>query len=231
MLTPKQHFDSLLNFIKAEEPGPKPFPISSDGHWFRVAWCGLTASPWTGEDGCERLMLKSTVMKIMEESEIFYNGGLKGADYPGGDLRYDSYPIKDLDQFIYDLAWCFYMYEKNISGYDPKLQAYLFSEIMRYLELLKNDVKRFKGKRNAGKIGTLLDKLEKVKMEIEAEPGLPPNVSKPQIKKEVADIFRNHIQAPGTIIAERVAELLGIFGIKRTPSAIRRKPSDKKKLS
>jgi len=70
----EKRFDSLLNFIKAEEPGPKPFSISSEGHWFRVAWCGLTHSPWTGEDGCERLMLQSTVMKIMEKSEIFYNG-------------------------------------------------------------------------------------------------------------------------------------------------------------
>jgi len=146
-------------------------------------------------------------------------------------LRYESYPIKDLDQFIYDLAWCFYLYEQSISGYDPELQAYLFSEIMRELKLLRRNVERFKGKRNARKRGTLLDKLGNVKREIGAEPGIYNNVSKPKIKKRVAGIFRNHIQAPGIIIAERVGELFGLFWIKRTPDAIRRKPSNKNKIS
>lgn len=223
--TPKQHFEALQNFIKEEKSEPELCSpdIKSQGHWLRVAWCGLTPSPWTTENRFKCLMLKSTAIKIMEESGIFYEGGLKGADYPGGDLRYESHPIKDLDQFIYDLAWYFYIYEQNISGYTPELQAYLFSEIMRYLKLLKSDVERFKGKREARRVETLLGKLDKLKTELEAKPVISSDVSKPQIKRQVADIFLKHIQAPNTkeTMAARSADLLNVFNISATQEGMR----------
>jgi hypothetical protein len=208
-------FDGLHDFIK-----------NYDGtgiNWLPFITYGLG---FMGE-GDERLIkaLRPVALKIME-SAIFYGGGLKSGCKSGN--YYESYPIEDLSQFIYELSRLLDRYETRVSGWPSETQEYFFSEAVRNLKVFMAGVYIFKGRRAEQPFKTALSNLKTIKKKVLAKPDITPQMSKSKLKKDVADIFRKHIQAPRTIIADRVSELLALFEIKTSPSAIAKKLPRKK---
>jgi hypothetical protein len=223
----EQRFDNLLAFFERIEPFiPEEDPNLKASCAYQAAGTGLPllASPSKRNT---LYLLKPIVIKIMR-SGIFYRGGLKG--WHLHEDIYESYPIEDLDQFIFDLSVPLWTLENKKSGYDLEMHEYFLSEGMKSFLSFIGEVEIFKGLRPARRLKTKLTALENLANEVLAKPDLSkPSVSKPQVKQKVFDIFRKHIKAPDSKIAEGVAELLSIFGIQRTPEAIRRKSSRKKK--
>lgn len=207
-ISPQDTFKTLLSFLKSE-------PLN----WFAVPLhCPSLVSK---ENQDKFLGFAPTIIKVME-SGIFYNGGLKGADNPGNGLQYESHPIKDLDQFIYDLAYALYL-EVGSTDYPSDFQQYSFSEGMRHLKWFVSLVRWHKGKRAAEQMKKAVSTLETLARNIETKKNLTPNVSKPAIKKQIVDIFLEHIQVPTprSIMADRAADLLNAFDISATPEGMR----------
>jgi hypothetical protein len=217
-LSPQEQFDLLLLHLRSEQDEKKPA-----GPNYLL---GIISSLLLSEKDKRRFLAISPIAIKIMESGIFYGGGLKGW-YLRGD-HYESYPIRDLGQFIYDLSHLLDIYEMEVTGWDSELQVYFFSEGVRYLKLFTTGVRMFKGKRAAQPFKTMLRDLKSLEKEVSAKPDSPPRVSRSALKQQVADIFYGHIQAPGTIIADQVSELLTLFGIETTPSSILKKLPRKK---
>ena len=84
-------------------------------------------------EGRDRVLkLAPTMVKVME-SGIFYEGGLKGAASPGGGLKYKIIPIRNLDQFIYELSYFLWLYEAGTNGWPSEFHVHTFSEAVRHL--------------------------------------------------------------------------------------------------
>jgi hypothetical protein len=160
--------------------------------------------------------LRPVALKIME-SGIFYDGGLKG--WHLCENHYKFHPIKDLNQFIYELSNLLYMH-KLFLRWSPKREGSYFSKGVEYLELFEVGVQIIKGRRAAQLFRTALRNLKTIEKEISAKPDLPPKPSKPALKQKVVDIFRKHIKAPASIMSERIAKLLAVFDISAAPGGI-----------
>jgi hypothetical protein len=210
-------FDNLHDFIKN---------YGTSTNWVQSLTFGLGGMGRESETLIKAF--RPVALKIME-SAIFYGGGLRGGHLYGN--HYESYHIEDLHQFIYKLSNLIDRYETSISGWPSETQEYWFSEAVRYLEVFMAGVYIFKGRRAEQPFKTALSNLKTIKKEVLAKPDIVPRMSKSKLKQDVADIFRKHIQAPGTIIGDRVSELLALFEIKTSPSAILKKLSPKKHTS
>ncbi len=160
--------------------------------------------------------LSPIAIKIME-SGIFDNGGLNAVYSP------QPVPIKDRYQFIYDLAWLLWTYENKKSGYPSEFQKEGFSMGMEHLRIFTMGVQMFKGRRAAQPFKTAQNKLKILERKIKDKPDTPPDVSGAQLKKDMADIFWNHIQATRAkeIMATRSADLLNTFNIPASAEGMR----------
>jgi hypothetical protein len=215
-ISPHAIFNTLLSFLKSE-------PLN----WLSVPYCVPSLASAEGQDKFSKLA--PTMVRVME-SEIFYRGGLKGRHLHGD--HYESYPIRDLDQFIYRLSYLLNIYAIKIKpGWPSTYQAHYLSEAVRNLEMYATGVRLYKGRRAAQPFKTVLSNLKTCEKQILAKPDKPRSASKSAIKKEITDIFCEHIQAPGTIIADQVSELLTLFGVETTPSSILKKLPRKKHTS
>jgi hypothetical protein len=198
-ISPQDAFNTLLSFLKS-----KPL------NWLIAA---LHVPALAEDEGRNKfMMLQPTAVKIME-SGIFLEGGLKGQ---AGDR---PYPIPDLAQFIYALSYRLFVHEMN--EYPEEFQSQLFSKGIYHLKLFTSGVRSFKGRRAAQRFKTMLDNLDAIEKEIQAKTCKPRKVSIPKLKREIADIFCDHIKAPKYIIADLAAALLKEFDISATPEGVR----------
>jgi hypothetical protein len=196
-------FKTLLSFLKTESL-----------NWLAVLF--HVPSLASKEKQEEFLIVRATMTKVME-SGIFTHGELLG--YTGS----GPYPVPDLAQFIYELSYRMLMYEKvdTMAEYPQKIQEHFFFEGVRHLKLFLTGVREFKGKRVANKFKTMLNRLKNLEEEILTEPDKPRNISKAELKKEILDIFCEHINAPKDIIADWSAVLLNAFQIPATHEGMR----------
>jgi hypothetical protein len=206
-ISPQDTFRTLLSFLKSE-------PLN----WLAVP---LHCPSLASAEHRDKFMKRAPDMVRVMESEIFYNGGLKGWHLHGD--HYESYPIRDLDQFIYDLSYLLSLYEVRTGGWQSEFQAHAFSEAVRHLKLFIIGVRMYKGKRAMQPFKTIMSQLKTIGKEVSTKPDSPLNVSKSALKQELVDIFHRHIQAPSAkeTMAIRSAELLMSFNISATPEGMR----------
>ncbi len=202
---PQEYFDVLHAFIKTGSTGTGDtllyvHPFLMGKHSKHVSELGKKLRP--------------VALKVME-SGIYWEGGLKTSFTP-----YESHPIPDLTQFIYELSELLYMYEAFLK-WRPEREEYYFSKGIEYLDTFSIGVRMFKGRRAAQRYETALRNLKDLVKEIMAKPDLPSKQSRSDLKQEVVDIFRKHIQAPHITLSERISELLTVFDISTTPEGIR----------
>jgi hypothetical protein len=235
-ISPEKRFNNLLDFLN----------LSSIPHDFNPE---ETCLPFLASPEHRRYfmtVLKLIAIKIME-SGIFFKGGLKGNIPSHNPTIYDPYPIENIDQFIFGLASVLHRHEMG-KEYPSGDQWFTFAEAERKLKLFISGVEIWKGKRPAQPLKTLLNKLKALAWETEAKPddfeptsleifaretairwNVDVEIDKTSkgarltTKKEIAGIFVKHIKAPGTVISDRVEELLNLFGIEAKSETIRKK--------
>jgi hypothetical protein len=159
----------------------------------------------------------SISIKIMEQEKIFEKGGLSPIYSP------QPIPIENLRKFIYDLANLLWLYEQKMSGYDSKIQDECFIKGGEYLRIYTSGVQMFKGRRTAKPFTTTLKKIINLKQKMLDKPDIPPGLKEYEIKRQVAEIFWNHIKTPNTkeVMAARSADLLNAFNISATLEGMR----------
>jgi len=106
-------------------------------------------------------------------------------------------------------------YESAKSGYPSEWQALLFSQGMKYLDKFLFGLGIHKGKRAAQPFTTELNKIKALEKRVSAKRDSPPFLKEKDVRQRVTAIFKKHIQAPAIVIANRVAELLALFGIRK----------------
>ena len=141
-LTRADAFDTLLQILKK----PVDTPLDT---------VGLLAFPKHIPPLIDMINIP-TAIKIME-SEIFYEGGLKGAANPGGGKSYESHPIQDLPVFILSLAMLLnFSFLVRDPAWKEKQVKEGFDKISSELLLLIPIVRRTKGIRWGNKIENIM---------------------------------------------------------------------------
>jgi len=167
-----------------------------------------------------------TAIKIME-SGIFYEGGLRSSlevSVVSGKACYDSYSIRNLEEFVYALAMFFDVIEKQLSlSQQQSIIDGEFQKADRSIERLIPIVSQLRGKRNSNRLKRVQEELADIRDRILNERDTTPRHPNSNVKQAVAELFARHINAPDKIIADRVSELLTSFEIKTGSESIRKK--------
>jgi len=207
-VTPHEKFERLLAHLK------KPVALTKPMSTLEAAVMGYRIKDEFLEDHIP------TIIKIME-SGIFYQGGLKSGYWANEST---SIPIRDLETFVFSLAFLFDEFKRLHSL--PEQQSVMdreFETIDAILKCLIPIVSTFYGKRNSNLLTQIQKKLENARNKISKETATVPKRFSSKTKQAIAKIFIEHINAPDDTIAERAAGLLTCLGIGTGKELMRKK--------
>jgi hypothetical protein len=224
----EERFDSFLARIKDVSQGPPDEYYEEQAREYESYWHSLSDLVRSQEEIFERQRINlgnaELALKIME-SGIFHKGGLKGTqlDFKG---NFEVHRINLLENFVIEVASSLgaFSHAKDIQGRDNWIRK-KFNFLEKEINLLLATVRLYKGGRAAQKLERKRKEMMSLEEDILQRPSKTPKL--PDIKRDIAGIFHDFVEAPKVIIAERVSDLLNFFGIDAKMESIRKKLKNK----
>jgi hypothetical protein len=200
----KDQFDQLLHSLKNPPQGfcsdySDPDPINR-----------ITNQTIPEIWECPFQVMLPTAIAIME-SDIFYEGQLKGKRLTGGKNRFKLYPINDFQRFLWSIAAPFEpAISMGVSALCLEEPPRMFDKLLEDLADMTCLAEIYKGKRVAKRMAAIGKELEDIKKDISSNITPPANpIGIVKIIDHLISTFKAHIpDAPDQTIANSISDLL-----------------------